>query len=345
MKNRNVFLFVFMLIAFGCNETDNGTIPVIDVLGATAGSILNLSDIADDVEYIPLETKPESLIGFIGKLVVTSNGNFYVIEPSKLKVTGFDPTGNYLDTLHKVGRGPGEYTSISDFDISDDGRYIFALGSKIDIYEINGGKFDYVKTIQFDNLAKPSNIELTSKSNKMILPYLSSQGTEPFRCLILGFGNDTLGFRPNYYKYEKTSNITFARKAENIIYQNGDNIYLYNDLSDTVFRITEKNEFLPHMILNTNGKLMSAQDKTDLSVLIDNYSGFMGRFIMFGNLLNPNDMFLGHTVLKAKILLLYTTKMIKKSMKLMAFSFSPTISLEERTSIQNIIIMNLFIPG
>jgi hypothetical protein len=284
MKNKNMLFFLFLLSVFCCNKTDNGTLPVIDVLGPTSGSIENLSDIADDIKYILLETTPKTLIGFIGKLVVTSDGNFYVVEPSKLKVTGFDPMGNFLDTLHKEGRGPGEYTGILDFDISDDGRYIFALGSKIDIYEINGGKFDYIKTIQFDNPAKPSNIELISKSNKLVLPYGSSLGTEPYRCLILGFENDTLGYRPNYYRYEKQSNITFARRTENIIYEDGDNVYLYNDLSDTVFRITGKNEFLPHMILKTNGKLMSVKEKIDLSALIDNYSGFIGRFVMFGRL-------------------------------------------------------------
>ena len=47
MKNKNMLFYLFLLSVFCCNKTDNGTLPVIDVLGPTSGSIENLSDMRD----------------------------------------------------------------------------------------------------------------------------------------------------------------------------------------------------------------------------------------------------------------------------------------------------------
>jgi hypothetical protein len=285
MKNQIVLFSLFLLLISGCNnKTDNGTIPVIDVLGASTGTFNNLSDIAKDIEYIPLETTPEFIMGYIYGMIVSPEGNLFVIEMANNRVTGFDPAGQFLYSLNKEGRGPGEYTRISDFDISDDSRYICVYGVKIDIYDINGGKFDHVRTIQFDSPEKPSNLELVPGSNNIVLPFYSSQGTEPYRCMILDFEGDTLGFRPNYYKYEKKSSIVFGFGAENIFYQKNDNIYLYSDLSDTVFLISDKNEFLPHMILDRGGNMMTVQDKAELLITPGKLNEFIGQFVMFRNL-------------------------------------------------------------
>lgn len=282
MKNQIMLFFLFLLSVFCCSKTDNGTLPVIDVLGPTSGSIENLSDIAENIQFISLETTPESLIGNINGIAVKHDGSIFVGYSLK-KVGCFNSEGRYLYTLDKEGRGPGEYIGFLDFDVSEDGDYITVIGEKIDVYDINGGMFNHVRTIQFNNPEKPFSIELTSKDNKMILPYYSSHGTEPYKCLILSFEGDTLGFRQNFYKYEKPPNFSYTYFEENIIYQLGDNVYLFNDLSDTIFEITDKNEFSPHMILNRGEKSLKVQDRENLTENIDVFE-FVDQFLRFRRL-------------------------------------------------------------
>ncbi|HHU34378.1 MAG TPA: 6-bladed beta-propeller, partial [Bacteroidetes bacterium] len=78
MKNQIMLFFLFLLSVFCCNKTDNGTLPVIDVLGPTSGSIENLSDIAENIQFISLETTPESLIGNINGIAVKHDGSIFV---------------------------------------------------------------------------------------------------------------------------------------------------------------------------------------------------------------------------------------------------------------------------
>ena len=91
------------------------TINIADNIGR--GYLLNISEIAESVEYIPLETTDSSLVGDLSQVYYT-NG-FFVLNTFKnskgiLKV--FDRKGQFHNTLSRLGRGPEEYTSINSID-------------------------------------------------------------------------------------------------------------------------------------------------------------------------------------------------------------------------------------
>jgi len=67
-------------------------------------------------DVVPLETNVESLISQIGRISIYGN-NFYVLDRSSGSVLIFDEQGKFLKKISHIGRGPGEYTSLTDFGI------------------------------------------------------------------------------------------------------------------------------------------------------------------------------------------------------------------------------------
>ena len=153
MKNRNVsiwfikrlsfalYLFFFSLLIFSCSSNKKSTTAsnYIDVEKAVgSGEILNLSDYASDIEYIPLETNKMSVLGTIRDIAYRSN-KIYVRDNNNV-VKIFDNSGKYLSTIDRNGRGPEEYNSIGWSSPSPCGRGVYVLDSSGDLflYDHNG---------------------------------------------------------------------------------------------------------------------------------------------------------------------------------------------------------------
>lgn len=84
-----------------------------------------------NVSYIPLENIEESTIGNIDKVLFLKN--FYILDKKMSKaVFIFSNDGRFLNKIHKLGKGPGEYQYLTDFDID--------LSGNIYIYDHQSGK-------------------------------------------------------------------------------------------------------------------------------------------------------------------------------------------------------------
>jgi hypothetical protein len=94
----------------GCDgRAESGDIPVLDLEAAIDNEkVLDITEIADKVEFIPLDDSTErSLIGTIWNMSESKNC-FYVHEggnPVKL----FDRAGKFISTRGTFGRGPDEF--------------------------------------------------------------------------------------------------------------------------------------------------------------------------------------------------------------------------------------------
>ncbi|MHC1780735.1 MAG: 6-bladed beta-propeller [Bacteroidales bacterium] len=85
-------------------------IPVIDIESAVgSGQIINLSDIATEIRYIPLETRDSSLMSELPRIIY-ERGLFYSV--SHYNIVIFDSCGRYMKTIDRRGRGPQEYNAI-----------------------------------------------------------------------------------------------------------------------------------------------------------------------------------------------------------------------------------------
>lgn len=106
----NIFLLVFVL---GCTKQKQ-ELPIIDV-DVNKIEEYDLSEICDSVTAIPLETNPNCIISIVRK-VKFSNTHIYVA--GKQRILKFDYRGNFIRQVNKVGRGPGELHTFTDFYVS-----------------------------------------------------------------------------------------------------------------------------------------------------------------------------------------------------------------------------------
>ncbi|HCV14979.1 MAG TPA: hypothetical protein DF637_01410 [Rikenellaceae bacterium] len=139
-------LIAIMLVLFSCGkEIETKKINLVDLesnIGIT--EIVNLSMIADGIEYIPLQTKDQSLLTPPFKDAAFVNGRLYISQ-SRSEVKIFDHDGTFLKTFNKQGRGPQEYEDMSNIyiDPSTNNLLVYSIG-KLNEYNNEG---DFVKRI------------------------------------------------------------------------------------------------------------------------------------------------------------------------------------------------------
>jgi len=117
MKNYPTFIRYLLLASLifpvlSCNSYKKPVNKTIDIVGALEKNrIVNLSEIAGEITYIPLETTDSSLIGELPGILlpfVFEDHMFMTFERnSDCKV--FDESGKFIRKFNKSGRGPQEH--------------------------------------------------------------------------------------------------------------------------------------------------------------------------------------------------------------------------------------------
>lgn len=102
-------LLLIVLSSTSCSEKKiEKSLKIIDVAGSVGGGrIVDISEVAEDIRYIPLETTEYSLVG--GRVrVLYEKGRIYITDQTFiLKI--FDNEGKFLRNFDRRGRGPQEY--------------------------------------------------------------------------------------------------------------------------------------------------------------------------------------------------------------------------------------------
>ncbi len=113
MKNYKISVLVVLLLTMtlSCSPSEkkeaNG--KIIDVAGSVGGGrIIDISEVAKDIQYIPLETSAASLVGEY-RSIHYENGTIYIRDRTDtLKM--FDEEGKLVRKFCRRGRGPQEYS-------------------------------------------------------------------------------------------------------------------------------------------------------------------------------------------------------------------------------------------
>jgi hypothetical protein len=132
-------LIALCLFSCGGKSHQSKKLETISING-NIRQTLNFSSFVDTVEFIPLETNNENLIGEVDRIIYR-NGKYYLrttygMQNGKLSI--FDKTGKYLWGLNKRGQGPGEYEELEDFALTNNGHIIIPTYKRIITYDSTG---------------------------------------------------------------------------------------------------------------------------------------------------------------------------------------------------------------
>ena len=150
MKN-NILSLCLMLALSACTSQPkpqkDSTLPILDISKEHPEIELDIQEIAD-VEYIPLETTDESIIGKAPYFAISEK--YIVSLASTLDKTTrfFDRKGKYLFKIDRCGQGPEEYVTPYNvsIDFENEECYIYdAYRHKIQVYTFSG---KWVRTLK-----------------------------------------------------------------------------------------------------------------------------------------------------------------------------------------------------
>ncbi|MCX6223541.1 MAG: 6-bladed beta-propeller [Bacteroidia bacterium] len=133
-------------------------IPEINLAKEIDGTAVNLSSIADSIEYIPLETTDSSFIGQIMDIQLTKD---YIFVQDRIldRLLVFQRSGKFLNQIGRAGKGPGEYHCLFTFTTDRDGQnvYLYTTSHRVLHYTVYNsyvntiitlcGRFDYMSMI------------------------------------------------------------------------------------------------------------------------------------------------------------------------------------------------------
>ncbi|MGP1436286.1 MAG: 6-bladed beta-propeller [Phocaeicola sp.] len=107
---------------------------------------LKLSDLADSVRYIPLETNKDLLLGDIGvqgscKYIQNS---FYIYDAQQGCIHVFSSEGKFQNKIGKIGQGATEIGQFLDYTTDGKSVYVADFGNKLHRFKKDGTYLGYV---------------------------------------------------------------------------------------------------------------------------------------------------------------------------------------------------------
>ena len=200
------FVLAASVLLWGCNssakktETTNGSKAQKSYhinLPQKGERKLNVSEIADTVLYIPLETTPQSLIKRIDKIQIIGDK---ILLDCNDKLLLYSQSGKFIRQIGQKGNGPGEYNYVCTSVARGDTIYISPTNKRTIIkYLLNGdfvgekllpghfqmGWFDMTPDGEFVSYADLARGKLDvldrnlSKINQLIINYNAPASTPP----------------------------------------------------------------------------------------------------------------------------------------------------------------------
>lgn len=252
MKKTLLFLLSFFFIhVYGQNapvmqKKASGNEYHIDFYSAyqNRSPILLMSQFADDIEFVPLETKEGCLLDDFIKDIVVTKDNILVFDYTKCY--RFDRKGKFLNSIGVQGNGPGEYVKAMDMVVDTLNQWVYfsdTNANQIVKYDFQGNYLDYFKNgaAGYQNsLYKPMELILENsvyqfaKKGKRFSMTLYS---EKEKKVISKFQCD--------YDYD----IPVMALCNPISYTHNGNLYLKDFWCDTIYRMKDPLHLESYVVL------------------------------------------------------------------------------------------------
>lgn len=223
--NSNIWIFISFLFI---NLPQKGTIDIqfkiVDLGKAfTNKATIPISRYSEKITFVPLETKPGTMISQGARFEITDK--FIIVRQSgsggKYQILLFDRfSGKFVREIGKQGRGPGEFSIFSPQPVDPYRKLIYAISStgRLIGYDFEGKPVDEIPVPHFvDNKAPAVDQKQKSDIGGNILPMtadnilsenvfagyiVNGTGTSDMKIAFFSKGGLT-GFIPNALKWEK----------------------------------------------------------------------------------------------------------------------------------------------
>ena len=254
------------MVLAGCNEQKPGKVQVIDVVGNLNNTRdIKLSDIADTIQYIPLETNSECLLSRGYKIVSTKD--YFFIADGENPLFVFDREGKFVRKIGSVGKGPGEFQNCNQFHVNEEKNEVYIFNQKeFIIYSWDG---EYISTVEFPFVAMSY--------------YMSGHGDFTFFYSMMGtnssifkvyFTNRNLKLKGDI-SWEQRVIATYSISAGTQVWNWDDEILAQIEFCDTIYTIN-RSLLSPKVYLDLGSirfstEMLAVNDAMSLMDAVDNH--------------------------------------------------------------------------
>lgn len=253
------------------------------------------SEIFDSISYINLETTPSCVIGDIRKIILT-NDRIYIFDALSNSILCFDNNGLFKSKFDNKGKGPEEYSSISDFDINQKTKEIVLLVNYKDlIFLDNDLKFKTRKSTE----TMAGGILCLNSTQIALYTSTFSTAIEPtskdyFQLIILDIpsGKKT-GYFPNSFakRVGLGSNYAFSRSDKLVLtYPLTNRFYVFSD-SNLIEGMIDFTRNKYNIDIPENEFLLSNYLNMDNKAKYFHKFYFLNNWIFFTGIYNRRDLF------------------------------------------------------
>lgn len=268
MKNFTILLFSIIVLT-SCRQ-QREEIVITDIPSASLSVAesedffnLNLKDsplkndfilsAIDSIEFLPLETTENSIIGKIGSVDFVDD--YVIVSDAQApgKVYAFKSDGSFSHPIGSIGEGAGEYSSANQVFSANNKIHIYDWKlSKLFIYNVDG---TFISSIDFSKPTSPQNIYPIG-SEYYIGTYAGYFKYNPFEIRIYN-SSDSITATGLPFKYTRPT------PSGNIIEDNSKRHLYYTQLSDTIYNVTDTTLCAVGALgLFTNGEVDEFMKKT-----------------------------------------------------------------------------------
>lgn len=245
-------LYFFTSCSNQKDKIDKTIIPVSEVIGS--GEVLNLSDFAKSVKYIPLETNDSVLIGRLEQAM--SIGGRHLISDAPFGKASqyhiFDEEGNYVTQVGSIGHGPGQYSHVKSVDIDyQNERILLEAIPKCFEYDWDGVLIDEKEKL---DSAGYYTFQTVYIGTDLFLSTISSRKNREFKAFLYVKDNEGLKITrtyPNHFQQKKVGidEDSFGTR-DGKFYRYKNQVRYWRSWDDTIFTFNEKLDLEPAYIFD-----------------------------------------------------------------------------------------------
>lgn len=245
-----VVCLVFLLSCCSCKQRQDNKESFISIdIESNVKNMkeLYLSSYADEIRYIPLETKEGIFLENIRDFDI-SNGLIVTTDLSSVAV--FDSDGHFLRKFGNKGRGPEEYQFIQNLSFAKDNKIYFQ--SLYDLLEFNvDGSF--LKKYKNTFLIK-DNYYLASWhiiDDSLFFGHVpNSIGNMEYKAMIIDKNSNILKTFKNFILFHREHKVG-STLEDQAMFPQFQNKFFYKDVfNDTLFQLTDDYQLIPKYAFN-----------------------------------------------------------------------------------------------
>jgi hypothetical protein len=209
-----------------------------------------VSQIAEDLTYIPFETSESSLLGGRIHDVKFSDEYIFIDHNGTPLLTLYDWDGKFVRHIGTEGRGPGEYPSIREFTIDEENQLIFIQGNyikKILVFSFEG---EHIRSIQYEGVDRGSVVWVRDSC------FLSfdepSIGNEKYVFIETNSNGDTLQTIQNHCLWDnnQSTHTTISYPGRDVFYTFNNTLHFKGWYNDTIYTYSKNFRIIPKFFID-----------------------------------------------------------------------------------------------